>query len=211
MRAPAHPRPTRRRGPNGLSVGLAVAALTAAAASTVGLAASAAEPLPNVNLILNGAFDSYPWIWTCDSNVRSSSIPHDHYVSGRPTAESNARCSQRVRVLPNSSYLLYATVRGPFAFVGVSGPAGESASTWSSESSWNTLTTRVTTGPDTTELTVYFHGWYEQASYDVRWVSFTGPGYEPHPCGEPTSPSPTATDGPASPTPSATCWRTYIP
>ncbi|MER5352304.1 hypothetical protein ABT093_18490 [Kitasatospora sp. NPDC002551] len=211
MRAPIHPRPTRRRGRGGPSAALAVAALTAAAASTVGMATSAAEPLPYVNLILNGGFDSYPWIWSCEGNVWPSSIPHDHYVSGRPTAESNARCSQRVRVLPNSSYLLHATVRGPFAFVGVSGAGGENASTWSSQTSWNSLSVPVTTGPDTTELTVYFHGWYEQTAYDVRWVSFTGPGYQPHPCGESATPSPTATDGPASPTPSPSCQRTYIP
>ncbi|MFB7470156.1 carbohydrate binding domain-containing protein [Kitasatospora sp. NPDC056184] len=214
MRALPHSRPARPargRRPGGLSVGLAVAGLVATAASTVGLAASAAEPLPYVNLVLNGNFDSYPWIWACDANVRSSSIPHNHYVTGLPTADNNARCSQRVRVLPNSTYTLYATVRGPFAFAGVSGAAGENASTWSSQGDWNNLSVNVTTGPDTTELTVYFHGWYEQAAFDVRSVSFIGPGYEPHPCGDQATPSPTATDGPASPTPSPTCRRTYIP
>ncbi|MFE7190426.1 hypothetical protein [Kitasatospora sp. NPDC057541] len=210
MRAPVHPHPaTRRRGRGGLSVGLAVAALTAAA-STVGLAVTAADPLPRVDLIVNGAFDSYPWIWTCDPEVRTSSIPHDHYVSGAPTATGNARCAQRVRVQPNSDYTLSATVRGAYAFVGVTGAAGENASTWSSQSSWNNLSVQVTTGPATTELTVYFHGWYEQAAYDVRRVSFVGPGFEPSPCGESATPSPTAT-GPATPSPSPTCRRTYIP
>ncbi|KJY31099.1 hypothetical protein VR45_25980 [Streptomyces sp. NRRL S-495] len=132
-------------------------------------------------------------------------------MSGRPTADSTAWCSQRVRVLPNSSYLLNATVRGPFAFVGVTGAAGENASTWSGQGDWNDLSVRVSTGPDTTELTVYFHGWYEQASYDVRRVSLTGPGYEPRPCGEPGGPASAPTDGPGSTTPSPTCWRTYIP
>ncbi len=210
MRASTHPRPARRRGRDGLTVGLAVAALTAAA-STVGLAATAADPLPRVELIVNGAFDSYPWIWTCEANVRSSSIPHDHYVSGRPTADSTARCAQRVHVRPNSAYTLSATVRGPFAFVGVTGATGENASTWSGLDSWNDLSVRLTTGPDTTELTVYFHGWYEQAPYDVRRVSFVGPGFEPRPCGDQETPSPTATDGPASPSPTSTCGRTYIP
>ncbi|MFJ4093914.1 hypothetical protein ACIPYS_20240 [Kitasatospora sp. NPDC089913] len=191
----------RRRG--GLFVGLVVGALTAAAAavglaSGAGFAAGAADPLPNVDLVLNGGFDSYPWIWKCDGDVRGSSIPHDHYVTGYPSADNNARCSQRVRVLPNSGYLLNATVRGPFAFVGATGAGGENASTWSSGSGWNNLSVQVRTGPDTTELTVYFHGWYEQAAYDVRRVSFSGPGYPPHPCGEPGGPSPT-------------CWRTYIP
>lgn len=210
MRAIVHHRPGRGRGRGGPSVGLAVAALVAAA-SGVGFAAGAADPLPRVELVLNGAFDSYPWIWTCDGDVRRSSIPHDHYVSGYPTADSTARCSQRVRVLPDSSYLLSATVRGPFAFVGVTGAAGENASTWSGQGGWNDLSVRVGTGPGTTELTVYFHGWYEQASYDVRRVSFTGPGYEPRPCGDPSSPAPTVTGGPGSATPSPTCSRTYIP
>ncbi|MFE7562731.1 carbohydrate binding domain-containing protein [Kitasatospora sp. NPDC057500] len=210
MRAPAPPRPARRNRRGRLPVGLTVAALTAAA-SAVGLAGSSANPLPRVDLILNGAFDSYPWIWSCESNVSASSIPHDHYVTGHPTADSNARCSQRVRVQPNSTYTLSTTVRGPYAFVGVSGAAGENASTWSGRSSWNDLSVQVTTGPDTTQLTVYFHGWYEQAAYDVRRVSFIGPGYQPSPCGEPDSPSPTATGSSATPSPTPTCWRTYIP
>ncbi|MFE4516266.1 hypothetical protein ACFRMQ_18965 [Kitasatospora sp. NPDC056783] len=209
MRAPRHPRPTRRSRRLGLPVGLALT--IAAAASTVGLATGSADPLPRVDLIVNGAFDSYPWIWTCEPNVRSSTIPHDHYVSGYPTADSTARCAQRVRVLPNSSYTLLATVRGRFAFVGVTGAGGENASAWSSQSDWNDLSTQVTTGPDTTELTVYFHGWYEQSAYDVRRVSFVGPGFEPRPCGEPSGPAPTATDGTPSASPSPTCRRTYIP
>ncbi|MFB7670451.1 hypothetical protein ACFC26_03455 [Kitasatospora purpeofusca] len=218
MRATVLSRPGRRRGR--LSVGLAVSAL-AAAASTVGLASSAgfaagaADPQPHAELILNGGFDSYPWIWKCDGSVGSSSIPHDHYVTGYPTGDNNARCTQRVRVLPNSHYQLSATVRGSFAFVGVTGAGGENASTWSSRSDWNNLSVQVDTGPDTTELTVYFHGWYEQPAYDVRRVSFSGPGYPPPPCGEPGSPSPTptGTDGPGSPspTPTPTCQRTYIP
>ncbi|WP_328953114.1 hypothetical protein [Kitasatospora purpeofusca] len=214
MRAIVHHRPGRGRGRGGPSVGLAVAALLAAA-SSAGFATGAADPLPRAELVLNGAFDSYPWIWTCDGDVRRSSIPHDHYVSGYPTADSTARCSQRVRVLPNSGYLLNATVRGPFAFVGVTGAAGENASTWSGQGGWNDLSVGVSTGPETTELTVYFHGWYEQAPYDVRRMSFTGPGYEPRPCGEPGGPAPTVTGGPGSPSPppspSPTCWRTYIP
>ncbi|MFB8198978.1 hypothetical protein [Kitasatospora purpeofusca] len=216
MRATVLSRPGRRRGR--LSVGLAVSAL-AAAASTVGLASSAgfaagaADPQPHAELILNGGFDSYPWIWKCDGSVGSSSIPHDHYVTGYPTGDNNARCTQRVRVLPDSHYLLSATVRGSFAFVGVTGAGGENASTWSSRSDWNNLSVQVDTGPDTTELTVYFHGWYEQPTYDVRRVSFSGPGYPPPPCGEPGSPSPTptGTDGPGSPSPTPTCQRTYIP
>ncbi|MFE6866680.1 hypothetical protein ACFVFS_08995 [Kitasatospora sp. NPDC057692] len=207
----ARSRPARGRRPGGLPVGLTVAALSAAAVSTAGLAASAtAEPLPRVNLIVNGNFDSYPWIWACDGHVGTSGIPHVHYMTGFPTADNTAGCSQRVRVLPNSAYTLSATVRGPFAFAGVSGAKGENASTWSSESDWNNLSVNVTTGPDTTELTVYFHGWYEQAAFDVRSVSFIGPGYEPSPCGETSAPSPTAS-GPQSPTPSPSCQRTYIP
>ncbi|MER7708119.1 hypothetical protein ABTX81_35175 [Kitasatospora sp. NPDC097605] len=210
MRAPARPRPVHRSRRSRLPVGLAVAALTAAA-STVGLAATAANPLPRVDLIVNGAFDSFPWVWNCEPNVWPSSIPHDHYVHGLPTADSNAKCSQRVRVEPNSSYTLYATVRGSFAFVGVTGTAGESAYTWSSQSGWNSLSLQVTTGPDTTDLTVYFHGWYEQAFYDVGRVSFIGPGYEPSPCGEPSTRPPSPTGGNGTPSPTPSCRRTYIP
>ncbi|MFJ9693943.1 hypothetical protein [Kitasatospora sp. NPDC101183] len=204
MRAPAPPRPTRRRlRRDGLTVGLAAAGL-ALAATTTGLAAAAPDPVPFADLVLNGGFDSYPWIWACDANVSPSSIPHDHYVTGHPGEDGTAGCRQTVKVLPNSTYTLDATVRGPFAFTGVTGAGGENASTWSSGTTWHNQSVQVTTGPRTTELTVYFHGWYEQAAYDVHRVSFIGPGFEPSPCGE----TATAT---ASPSPSPSCQRTYIP
>ncbi|MBD0671548.1 hypothetical protein [Streptomyces sp. CBMA156] len=202
-------RPTHRRGRAALPLGLATAVL-AVAGSTVGLAASATVALPNVELIVNGRFDSYPWIWDCEPTTSRSTIPHEHYTTGRPTADSYAGCTQKVRVQPDSAYTLTASVRGPYAFVGVSGAGTAPTAAWSDERDWNDLTVRVTTGPGTTELTVYFHGWYEQGPYDVRGVSFVGPGVPPSPCGEPGSASPTAS-GPATPSPTASCWRTYLP
>ncbi|KQV14522.1 MULTISPECIES: hypothetical protein [unclassified Kitasatospora] len=100
--------------------------------------------------------------------------------------------------------MLAASVRGPYVFAGVSGTGTESVATWSNQGDWNDLTVQVTTGADTTELTVYFHGWYEQAPYSVRWVSLSGPGVPPSPCGEPGPP-------PASPSPTPSCSRTYGP
>ncbi|MGW4895252.1 carbohydrate binding domain-containing protein [Kitasatospora sp. NPDC004240] len=205
MRAPTRStRPTRRRGRRGLPLGLAAAVL-ALTGSTLGLAAtSATAALPDVELIVNGGFNSYPWIWNCEPNTSRSHIPHEHYMSGRPTADSYAGCTQKVRVLPNSTYTLSASVRGPYAFVGVTGTGAESVATWSNQTDWNGLTLKVTTGPDTTQLTVYFHGWYEQGPYDVRWMSFNGPGVPPSPCGEPSS-------GSAPPSATPSCMRTYIP
>ncbi|MEE1822189.1 hypothetical protein PUR61_08270 [Streptomyces sp. BE20] len=199
--------PTRRTGRVGLFLGLAAA--LALGGSTLAPAASAASPLPNVELIVNGRFDSYPWIWDCEANASRSTVPHQHHITGRPTATSYAGCTQKVRVQPDSRYTLNASVRGSYAFVGASGAGGESAATWSNESEWNTLTVEVATGPDTTELTVYFHGWYEQAPFSVRGVSFVGPGIPPSPCGEPDPQ--TASPGPGSPSPSPSCSRTYIP
>ncbi|MFJ9948214.1 carbohydrate binding domain-containing protein [Kitasatospora sp. NPDC091207] len=209
MRAPTHQaRPARRHGRIGLSAGLAAA--LAFVGITAGLAASASA-LPDVELIVNGRFDSYPWIWDCDSNTSRSTVPHEHYLTGRPTAESYAGCTQKVRVQPNSSYTLSASVRGPYAFVGATGTLTGTTATWSNTSDWNTLSAQITTGPGATYLTVFFHGWYEQAAYSVRTVSLTGPGIPPSPCGEPDTDAPTTTGGPTLPVPTPSCSRTYIP
>ncbi|MFE2726145.1 carbohydrate binding domain-containing protein [Kitasatospora sp. NPDC059327] len=212
MRAPTpQPRPARRprrHGGLGLPVGLATA--LAFAAATVGLASSAAA-LPDVELIVNGRFDSYPWIWGCESTTSRSTVPHEHYMTGRPTAESYAGCTQRVRVQPNSSYTLSASVRGPYVFVGVTGTVTGTAATWSHTSDWNDLSVRITTGPATTDLTVYVHGWYGQDPYSVRTVSFTGPGIPPSPCGGSDTAVPTTTGGSTLPGPTPSCSRTYIP
>ncbi|MEW1909079.1 hypothetical protein AB0442_11530 [Kitasatospora sp. NPDC085895] len=112
---------------------------------------------------------------------------------------------------PNSDYTLTASVRGPYVFVGASGTGTETVATWSDQSDWNGLSVRVTTGADTTELTVSVHGWYGQGPYDVRWMSFTGPGVAPDPCGGSGTVPQTPSGGPASPSPSPGCMRTYLP
>ncbi|RKE23075.1 carbohydrate binding domain-containing protein [Streptomyces sp. TLI_171] len=203
MRAPT--RPTRHRTREALPLGLAAGTLALAAAATLALSGTAAADLPNVQLLVNGGFDSVPWIWDC-SHASRSSVPHEHWTEGTPTADDYAGCTQQVQVQPNSTYTLSAEVRGPYAFVGARGTgtgSGEVA-TWSSQSDWNTLSTTVTTGPGTTSLTVYFHGWYEQAPYRIRSISFYGPGVPPGPCG-----SAGATTA-GSPSPTASCTRTPI-
>ena len=105
-------------------------------------------------------------------------------------------------------------MRGPYVFVGTrtgTGTGTGNAATWSDTSDWNDLSVQVVTGADTTELTVYFHGWYGQGPDDVRWMSFTGPGVAPSPCGEPGTASQTASAGPVSPSPAPSCSRTYRP
>ncbi|MZD04047.1 chitinase, partial [Streptomyces sp. SID5785] len=49
-------------------------------------------------------------------------------------------------------------------------------STWTpGGDSWQQLTTSFTTGPDTTSVTVYTHGWYGQSAYYVDDLDVRGP------------------------------------
>ncbi|MFJ5230979.1 hypothetical protein ACIQBJ_13920 [Kitasatospora sp. NPDC088391] len=216
MRAPLNG--SRRHVGDASPLALGLGALALAATATLGLGGSAAAGPQNVELLVNGVFDSVPWIWDCQ-HAWPANVPHEHWMEGRPTDEDTAGCTQRAAVLPNSTYTLRATVRGPFAFVGVRGTGtgtGEVA-TWSSGADWNDLSTTVTTGPDTTSVTVYFHGWYGQDPYRVRWISLVGPGVPPNPCGPatgtatgPAGGTATAGGGSPTPTPSSSCVRTPI-
>ncbi|MET9463880.1 chitinase [Streptomyces sp. NPDC006544] len=88
---------------------------------------------------------------------------------------------------PNSSYTLSAYVQGTYVYLGATGTGITGASsTWTpGNPSYGQLTVGSTTGPSTTSVTVYLHGWYGQPAYYADDVSLTGPGG--------TDPTPTAT------------------
>ncbi|HET6634144.1 MAG TPA: glycoside hydrolase family 18 protein [Streptomyces sp.] len=160
----------RRRG----LVATAVAALVAG-----GLAAplaQAAEP----TLLTNSGFESGLSGWTCEDGTGSVVSSPVHSGSGAlkatPAGQSNARCTQVVSVQPDSSYTLSGWVRGGYVYLGASGTGTTDTSTWvPSAPDWHRLTTGFETGPDTTSVTLYTHGWYGQGAYYADDLSLEGP------------------------------------
>ncbi|MGW0210830.1 carbohydrate binding domain-containing protein [Streptomyces sp. NPDC003233] len=103
-----------------------------------------------------------PWTCTGGSTVVTGPVHSgSHALQVTPSSSSTGECDQTVTLSPNHGYTLTDWVQGPYAYVGVSG--GASASTWSSNTSWNQLTVNFTTGSSGT-VTVYVHGWYGQGN-----------------------------------------------
>ncbi|MDH6125156.1 glycosyl hydrolase family 18 protein [Kitasatospora sp. GP82] len=193
----------------------ALAVLVAAALVLVGLLlATPGAQAADVDLIANGGFENGLTGWSCTAS--SGQVTGTQARSGSsalqatPSGSDNAQCSQSVTVTPSSTYTLSAWVQGPYVYLGATGTGGADPSTWSSGTSWNQLTTTFTTGPSTTTVTVYLHGWYDQGPYLADDVSLTGPGTPPpsqSPTGSPTqSPSPSP-----SPSPTVTPPSTGLP
>ncbi|WP_331744298.1 carbohydrate binding domain-containing protein (plasmid) [Streptomyces sp. NBC_01136] len=110
-----------------------------------------------------------PWTCTGGSTVVSSPVhTGSHGLQVTPSSNSTGECDQTVALSPNHSYTLTGWVQGPYAYIGVSG--GASASTWSTDTSWNQLSVTFTTG-SSGAVTVFIHGWYGQA--DVYADDFT--------------------------------------
>ncbi|MEV4559546.1 carbohydrate binding domain-containing protein [Kitasatospora sp. NPDC049285] len=209
MRAPLT---SRRRG-GGLPIGLAAGGL-ALAGAVFGAAAPATALSPNVEVVRNGGFNqgNRMVFWSCESGTVAPfhSDELGYGLQGFPGPDAYSGCTQQVPVEPNATYRMQATVAGPYAFVGTTGAGTTDLTLWSSTIGWNTLSGTVTTGPATTSLTVYFHGWYGQGPYQVARVSLVGPGTPPDPC---APIPPTATTGPTGPTatPTATAVSTPTP
>ncbi|MEV3989404.1 glycoside hydrolase family 18 protein [Streptomyces sp. NPDC049837] len=172
---PSHRTPRRHQrwlgGGLALAVGAGIA-LTGAAAGT----AYAAD----VNVAKNAGFEAGLANWSCSagSGATVSSPVHGGSAALRatPSGQDNARCAQTVAVRPSSTYTLSAWVQGGYAYLGASGTGTTDVSTWTPDSSgWKQLTTRFTTGANTTSVTVYTHGWYGQAAYYADDVSVFGP------------------------------------
>lgn len=122
--------------------------------------------------LTNAGFESgslSPWTCAAGSAVVSSPVHSgSHALQVTPSSSSTGECDQTVTLSANHTYTLTGWVQGPYAYIGVSG--GASASTWSTNSSWNQLSVTFTTGSSGT-VTVYVHGWYGQA--DVYADDFT--------------------------------------
>ncbi|WP_406359007.1 chitinase [Streptomyces sp. NBC_00658] len=145
-------------------------------------ALSSAARAADADLAKNGGFESGLDNWTCtagttvNSPVRSGSSA----LQATPAGSDYAQCSQAVTVQPNSQYTLAGYVRGSYVYLGASGTGTTDVSTWTqSAPAWQQLTTSFRTGPSTTKVTIYTHGWYGTGAYNVDDISLIGPAVDP--------------------------------
>ncbi|MFD8823671.1 chitinase [Streptomyces sp. NPDC059605] len=185
--SPVNGRRIRRRY-NRPFVGVATAVLAAGALTATGMAGSAEAA--DVNVARNAGFESGLANWSCTGGTATTVSSPVHggtsALQATPTGQGTARCTQTVSVKPDSTYTLSSWVQGGYAYLGASGTGTTDVSTWSPGSgSWTQLTTSFRTGPNTTSVDVYTHGWYGQAAYLVDDVSVSGPdgggGTDPDP------------------------------
>ncbi|WP_405933775.1 chitinase [Streptomyces sp. NBC_00827] len=145
-------------------------------------ALSSAARAADADLAKNGGFESGLDNWTCtagtavNSPVRSGSSA----LQATPAGSDYAQCSQAVTVQPNSQYTLAGYVRGSYVYLGASGTGTTDVSTWTqSAPAWQQLTTTFRTGPSTTKVTLYTHGWYGTGAYYADDISLVGPAVDP--------------------------------
>ncbi|MFZ3567842.1 chitinase [Streptomyces sp. BH097] len=184
-------RPRRPHGPRRFRPLLT--SLTAAALAATGLTAlSTTANAADVDLARNGGFESGMDGWTCSSstgrNVNSPVHGGSSALQATPSGADNAQCAQTVTVKPDSTYTLSGYVRGSYVYLGASGTGTTDVSTWTpSASDWQQLRTTFRTGPTTTKVTIYTHGWYGSPAYTADDLSLLGPGTEtPAPPAAPT-------------------------
>ncbi|MGW7045893.1 chitinase [Streptomyces avermitilis] len=146
-------------------------------------ALSSAARAADADLARNGGFESGLTGWTCaadsgktvNSPVRSGSSA----LQATPAGSDHAQCAQTVTVKPDAQYTLSGYVRGSYVYLGASGTGTTDVSTWTqSAPDWQRLTTTFRTGPSTTEVTVYTHGWYGTGAYYADDISLVGPGVD---------------------------------
>ncbi|MGW7440108.1 chitinase [Streptomyces sp. NPDC054849] len=178
-------------------------ATTLTAGALTALATGTAQAV-DVNVARNGGFESGLADWSCTGGSGASVPSPVHAGAGAlkatPSGQDNARCSQTVTVKPNSTYTLSTQVQGSYVYLGASGTGTQDVSTWTpgSGSGWQKLSTTFSTGPSTTQVTVYTHGWYGQPAYFADEFSVFGPdgggGTDPGPS-VPGAPGGTAVSG----------------
>ncbi|MFJ5549584.1 chitinase [Streptomyces sp. NPDC093225] len=174
----------------------ATAALSGALAVTVTAAGTAYAA--DVNVARNGGYENGLANWSCSAGsgaaVASPVYAGAAALRATPSGQDNARCSQTVTVRPNSTYTLSAWVQGSYVYLGATGTGTPDASTWTpgGTGAWQKLSTTFTTGANTTQVTVYTHGWYGQPAYLADEFSVLGPDG-----GGGTDPGPTVPGAPA--------------
>ena len=167
------------------------------------VALTPAAQAADTELARNGGFESGLDGWSCTagSGAVVSSPVHGgtKALLATPAGSDRAQCSQTVTVAPNSAYALSGWVRGSYVYLGASGTGTTDVSTWTqSAPDWQRLSTTFTTGPSTTSVTIYTHGWYGTGGYHVDDLSLTGPGGTP--VGIPSAPTGLTAGSPTSST-----------
>ncbi|MFJ6390716.1 chitinase [Streptomyces sp. NPDC091972] len=159
-----------------------LAALTAVLLALSGITAlSSAARAADADLMRNGGFEAGLDGWTCSAGTTVNSPVHSGSSALRatPAGSDFAQCAQTVTVRPDAQYTLAGHVRGSYVYLGASGTGTTDVSTWTqSAPDWQRLTTTFRTGPSTTKVTVYTHGWYGTGAYHADDVSLTGPGVD---------------------------------
>ncbi|MFE0520533.1 chitinase [Streptomyces sp. NPDC058954] len=157
-----------------------LAAITAALLAVPGITAlSSAARAADADLTRNGGFESGLDGWSCTAGTTVGSPVHSggSALQATPAGSDNAQCAQTVTVQPDAQYTLSGYVRGSYVYLGASGTGTTDVSTWTqSAPDWQRLTTSFRTGPATTEVTLYTHGWYGTGAYYADDISLVGPG-----------------------------------
>ncbi|MFD4936368.1 chitinase [Streptomyces virginiae] len=144
------------------------------------LAAGPPAAAADADLVRNGGFEAGLDGWSCSGGSGTVVTTPVHGGSSAlratPAGQDNARCSQTVTVEPDSTYSLGAWVQGAYVYLGASGTGTTDVSTWTqTPGAWKQLTTTFRTGPSTTSVTVYTHGWYGQPAHLTDDLTLVGP------------------------------------
>lgn len=92
-----------------------------------------------------------------------------HALQGAVGSFDTAQCQQTISVQPGHSYRLSGWVDGGYVYIGATGTGTTDASTWTPgpAGSYTKLSVPFTTGPSTTSVTIWVHGWYAQGAYNA--------------------------------------------
>ncbi|MEU0617342.1 glycoside hydrolase family 18 protein [Streptomyces albogriseolus] len=165
------------------------ALLTATAVAAAGVTALTPDArAADADLARNGGFEAGLDGWSCPAGTTVTSPVRTgaSALKATPAGSDNARCAQTVTVKPDSAYTLSGHVRGAYVHLGASGTGTTDVSTWTqSAPDWQKLTTTFRTGPSTTSVTIYTHGWYGTGAYHADDITLVGPGGE---TGQPPAP-----------------------
>ncbi|WSJ61510.1 glycoside hydrolase family 18 protein [Streptomyces sp. NBC_01310] len=167
--------------------------LTAAALAVAGfLAAGPPAAAADADLIRNGGFEAGLDGWSCSGGSGATVTTPVHggvsALRATPAGQDNGRCSQSVTVKPDATYTLGAWMQGAYVYLGATGTGTTDVSAWTqTPGSWKQLTTTFRTGPSTTSVTVYTHGWYGQPAHFTDDLTLVGP--DPGGPGQPQPPA----------------------
>ncbi|MFI5801352.1 chitinase [Streptomyces sp. NPDC051561] len=186
------------------SVGLALTALALAASSLTTASPAAAA---DTELARNGGFEAGLTGWSCTAGavvttpVRSGASA----LKATPAGSDHAKCTQTVTVRPDSTYTLSGWVRGSYVYLGASGTGTTDVSTWTqSADAFKQLSTTFRTGANTTQVSIYTHGWYGTPAYYADDLSLLGPGDTTQP--QPPAPPAGLKAGTVTSTSAALSW-----